>query len=161
MHLVLGIIVLKQVFLVLRFHCCDETSMTKATLTKANISLGLAYSVRGSVHYHYHHTHPQWWTSFNKATPPNSATSHGPVIFRPSHSYLRWGPLYSSAQPAPFGSPEICRTQLGHWGEWPRGTGMYLEPGILALGAHPPYYWFASIPLKKSLNFAGCSGTCF
>jgi hypothetical protein len=26
--------------------------MTKATLKKANISLGLAYSFRGSVHYH-------------------------------------------------------------------------------------------------------------
>jgi hypothetical protein len=27
--------------------------MTKATLLKANIALGLAYSFRGSVHYHH------------------------------------------------------------------------------------------------------------
>jgi hypothetical protein len=27
--------------------------MTKATLIKANINLGLAYSFRGSVHYHH------------------------------------------------------------------------------------------------------------
>ena len=31
--------------------------MTKATLTKANISLGLAYSFRGSIHYHHGEKH--------------------------------------------------------------------------------------------------------
>ena len=31
--------------------------MTKATLIKANISLGLAYSFRGSVHYHHVRKH--------------------------------------------------------------------------------------------------------
>ena len=31
--------------------------MTKATLTKANIELGLAYSFRGLVHYHHGRKH--------------------------------------------------------------------------------------------------------
>ena len=35
------------------FYCCEETQMTRVTLIKANISLGLAYSFRGSVHYYY------------------------------------------------------------------------------------------------------------
>ena len=31
--------------------------MTKATLTRDNIYLGLAYSIRGSVHYHHGRKH--------------------------------------------------------------------------------------------------------
>ena len=37
---------------VLGFYCCEDT-MTKATLIKENISLELAYSFRGLVHYHH------------------------------------------------------------------------------------------------------------
>ena len=37
-----------------------EDNMTKATLLKENISLGLAYSFRGSVHYHHGGMHGGW-----------------------------------------------------------------------------------------------------
>jgi hypothetical protein len=102
--------------------------VTEAFLIRANISLGLAYSFRGSLHYHHGRKHgivqadavleeprvlhldparrrllfytgrslstrgpqsppTQRHTSSNKATPPTSATSSGPSIFKPPQMF--------------------------------------------------------------------------
>jgi hypothetical protein len=42
---------------VLGFHCYEETPMATATLIMANISLGLAYSFGGLIHYHHGRKH--------------------------------------------------------------------------------------------------------
>ena len=98
------------IFVLIRFPLLQRDTMTKATLTKDNIWLGLAYRFRGSVHYHQGRKHGSMQAEelrvllLHPKANRRRVASRQLGVSKPTHTvtqFLQWVHTYSNKAPPP------------------------------------------------------------